>query len=97
MPYSCFSYSSDVALGIGNRDAARSALGDLRKMPVWPCFSYSAHVPLRDVQRMQDKICFSYSTGLPLGVRNRNAAPRAVRDLRSKSRGWPSGCFSYLV
>jgi hypothetical protein len=37
-------------------------------------------------------VCFSYSDGVPLGVRNRDAAQRALRDLP----GMPAGaCFSY--
>lgn len=46
MPYTCFSFPAEMPPGTGNRDAARAALGDVRRMP-FPCFSY----PL---------MCFSY-------------------------------------
>ncbi len=48
MSYMRFSYSADVPLGIGGRNAAQSAQRDLRRMPgnPIPCFSYSADVPL---------------------------------------------------
>lgn len=36
--------------------------------------------------------CFSYSSGVPLGVRNRDAAQRALRDLPRMPAGV---CFSY--
>ena len=46
MPHTCFSFPAEMPPGAGNRDAARAALGDIRRMPV-PCFSY----PM---------MCFSY-------------------------------------
>jgi hypothetical protein len=36
--------------------------------------------------------CFSYSDGVPLGIRNRNAARRALTDLPRMPN---TACFSY--
>jgi hypothetical protein len=49
MPETCFSYSSDVPLGIMNRGAAQQAPGDLLWRPAgkgYPCFSCSSSAPL---------------------------------------------------
>jgi len=40
MPWSCFSYSLDVAPGTGNGNAAPSAPPGLRRMPITLCFRY---------------------------------------------------------
>ncbi len=42
------------------------------------------------------QICFSYSPDVPPGIRDRDAAQRAARNLRRMPMpGNPSGCFSY--
>ncbi len=71
----CFSYSSDVPLGITDRNAAQRAARDFRRMPETSgCFSYSADVPLgitnrnaaqraaRDLRRIPGETsgCFRY-------------------------------------
>lgn len=42
---------------------------------------------------MPDSTCFSYSLDVPPGIRDRNAAQWAARDLRRMPTG--SGFFSY--
>lgn len=39
--------------------------------------------------------CFSYSPHVPPGIRDRNAAQRAARDLRNMPE--TAGCFSYAA
>jgi len=64
----CFSYSADVPLGIGSRNAAQRAVNSLPRMPRGsPCFSYSADGPLGDLSRMPAAVCFTYSPDGPLG------------------------------
>ena len=54
----CFSYQSDLPLGIGTRGIALPAL---RRMPeAGPCFSYTTDVPRRGWLA-----CFSYSADAP--------------------------------
>ena len=43
MPHTCFSFPAEMPPGTGNRDAARAALGDVRRT-LFPCFSYPMHV-----------------------------------------------------
>jgi hypothetical protein len=80
----CFSYSAQLPLS--DRPGTPGGHGS-------PCFSYSAGMLPGDRPRLPEgKICFSYSAGVPLGVRNRHAARRALRD----SRRMPAGaCFAY--
>jgi hypothetical protein len=47
MPYMCFSYSADLPLSIGNRDATQRAMPGLRRMP-HTCFSYSTGIRGRE-------------------------------------------------
>ena len=66
MPYTCFSFPAEMPPGAGNRDAARAALGDVRRMP-FPCFSY----PI---------MCFSYPAETLIG--NGDAAQPELGGLR---------------
>lgn len=93
MPESCFSYSSDMPPGTGNRD-------DLSGSPrgrgdVGPCFSYPVGVPLGNLRRMpggSPSGCFAYPGDAPLGIGNRGIAPRPGCGVRRM----PSGpCFNY--
>jgi hypothetical protein len=79
MPNICFSYSSDLPVGSANRGSAGQVPPGPHRMPGYPCFSYSADGPLRDLRRMPVGPCFSYSADGPL------------RDLRRM----PVPCFSY--
>jgi hypothetical protein len=61
MPKMCFSYQPDLPPGIESRAVAPPGL---RRMPVGPCFSYTADVPRRGWLS-----CFSYSAdGLQLAA-----------------------------
>ena len=68
MPWTCFDYQPGVPPGIKTRNAAQSALPDLRRMP-HACFSYPAS-------------CFNYPGDVPPDIRDRDAAQPAVPGLR---------------
>ncbi len=80
MPEICFSYSADLPMGAGNRDAAPSSPPGPRLMPL-PCLSYPY-------------ICFSYPVDVPPGTRNRNAA-QPSRPAPPGLRRAPYTCFHY--
>jgi hypothetical protein len=72
MPWSCFSYPSDMPPGTETRNAAQPILRDSRRMPItcysypvvsW-CFSYDPG----DVPRRMPYTCYSYSADEPGGV-----------------------------
>lgn len=69
MPYTCFSFPADVPPGSGTSEAARSGLGDQRRMP-WSCYSYPA-------------MCFSYPDDMPPGGNFGDAAPAGPRGKTS--------------
>jgi hypothetical protein len=84
MPKMCFSYQPDLSPGIESRAVAPPGL---RRMPVGPCFSYTADVP-----RNMPLPCFSYSPGVPPGAGSGIAAPSALPGLRTTTY---SACFRY--
>jgi hypothetical protein len=69
MPYTCFSFPAEMPPGAGNRDTARAALGDVRRMP-FPCFSYPAETLIGNggtaqpepdgLRSMPNVVCFRY-------------------------------------
>ena len=69
MPHTCFSFPAEVPPGAGNHDAARAALGDVRRMP-FPCFSYPPETLIGNgdaaqpepggLRSMPNVVCFRY-------------------------------------
>jgi hypothetical protein len=58
MPNICFSYSSDVPLGIRNRGAAPLADREIQRMQMLtPCFSYQPAHGVRNASRAQGGKC----------------------------------------
>lgn len=87
MPNICFSYPADLPLSIRDHGAAAVGLPRRPAGKPYPCFSYSADDPPRDLRRMPYTCfsfsagdlrrmpvapCFSYPADLPSGVRKRN-------------------------